>query len=154
MKKYSATTRGFYDTAIHTTMPDDVVEVSDETYVALFAAQQTGSIIQPGANGNPIVSPRPGPTLDDVKQALTIAVFDHMNTVAATKGYDSIYTAVSYADEPSVPKFQTEGRALRAWRSLVWARCYEVMAEVEAGTRPVPTASELIALLPAPPVLA
>jgi hypothetical protein len=37
---------------------------------------------------------------------------------------------------------------MRDWRDAVWLRCYEVLAEVQAGTRPVPTEAELIALLP------
>lgn len=93
----------------------------------------------------------PTPSPEEIRLTLTRAVQAFMNEAAAGLGYDSIYTAVTYADEPAVPKFQAEGQALRAWRSLVWARCYEVMDEVKAGTRPVPTVEELISLLPAAP---
>ena len=80
---------------------------------------------------------------------LTAAVQAHLDTAAQAAGYDNIYTAVTYADEPAVPKFQAEGRAFRAWRSLVWAHCYQVLADVQAGTRAIPTAAQLIAELPA-----
>ena len=63
--------------------------------------------------------------------------------------YDDIKAAVTYAEEPAVPLFQAEGRALRAWRSLVWAHCYQVLADALAGTRAIPTAAQLIAELPA-----
>lgn len=96
-----------------------------------------------------VVDVPPAPTVEQLKRELTLAVQVHMNKTAGTLGYDSIYTAVTYADEPAVPKYQAEGRALRAWRSLVWAKCYEVMAAVEAGSRGIPTAEELIAELPA-----
>ena len=79
---------------------------------------------------------------------LTTHVQAHLDTAAQAAGYDTIYTAVSYAEEPSVPKFQAEGHAFRAWRSLVWAAANAIRADVEAGTRPVPTAAQLIAELP------
>lgn len=88
---------------------------------------------------------------DDAKQitnALRDAVQAHLDATAVGLGYDSIYTAVTYADEPEVPKFQIEGQALRAWRSRVWAACHVVMNAVLAGQREVPTAAELIAELP------
>lgn len=96
----------------------------------------------------PIPPTPPDPTPEEIRQNLTIAVSAHMNATAKTLGYSSIHTAVTYADEPAVPKFQAEGQALRAWRSLVWAQCYAILDEVNAGTRPIPTESELIALLP------
>lgn len=90
--------------------------------------------------------PPPGP--EDVQAALTFAVQRHLDSEAQRLGYDSIFTAASYAEEPAVPKFQAEGQAFRAWRSLVWARCYELLAEVQADARRVPTEEELIAELP------
>lgn len=95
--------------------------------------------------------PEPVKTEQQIQRTLTMAVQTHMNRVAQAVGYDNIYTAVTYANEPAVQKYQIEGLALRAWRSLVWAKCYEVMDEVKAGTRTIPTAEELISLLPAAP---
>jgi len=84
-----------------------------------------------------------------LKPMLTAAVQSHLDATAQAHGYDNIYTACTYADEPAVAQFQAEGQALRAWRSRVWAHCHQVMAEVMAATRPVPTAAELVAELPA-----
>ena len=86
---------------------------------------------------------------EHVKQQLSALVQAHLDAAAQARGYDSIVSAVTYADEPAVPAFQAEGRAFRAWRSLVWARCYQLAAEVQAGTRAVPAPEALIALLPA-----
>lgn len=83
-----------------------------------------------------------------IKAELTTAVQDHMDDAARAAGYDDIKSAVTYADEPAVAKFQAEGQAFRAWRSLCWAACHGVMAQVEDGEREVPTADELIAELP------
>ena len=81
-------------------------------------------------------------------QAVATQVQAHLDAQAVALGYDNIFTAVTYATEPAVPKFQNDGIALRAWRSLVWAKCYEVLAEIDAGTREPLDASQLLALLP------
>lgn len=83
------------------------------------------------------------------KADLTNAVQLMLDQTAQVRGYDGIISAISYADENAVPAFAVEGKAFRAWRSNVWAACLTVLAEVEAGTRAVPTKDELLALLPA-----
>ena len=89
------------------------------------------------------------PSVESTLAALTADVQAHLDATAQAFGYDSIYTAVSYADEPAVPKFQAEGRALRAWRSLVWAAAGAIRDAVEAGARQALSAADLIAELPA-----
>lgn len=54
----------------------------------------------------------------------------------------------------AVPKFQQEGLTLRAWRSLVWAKCYQLLDEVQSGMRGRMTPDQVIAELPPPPILA
>ena len=81
-------------------------------------------------------------------ETMRAAIQAHMDNAAQGYGYDDIKAAVTYADEPAVPKFQAEGRAFRAWRSLVWAHAYGVLDEVQAGHREQPTADELLAELP------
>lgn len=77
-----------------------------------------------------------------------IAVQTELDSKAKAMGYDSIATAVSYADEPSVAKFQQEGQRLRQWRSLVWEYCYTELDKVKAGTRPVPELDAFLTELP------
>lgn len=89
----------------------------------------------------------PPPTVKEMEDA----VQSHLDVTASKAGYDNIYTACTYAEEPAVPKFETEGKALRAWRSLVWAYCHQVLADVEGGRRPAPSIAELISELPAAP---
>lgn len=86
--------------------------------------------------------------LAQIQREKTLLVHQHMDSVAQQYGYDNITTAVTYADEPAVPKFQDEGIAFRAWRSLVWDVGYQIIAEVLQGTREVPTDEEIIAELP------
>lgn len=54
MKKYSKSTRGFYDPAINPDIPSDAVTVSDEDYAALIAAQAEGMEIVPDDDGCPV----------------------------------------------------------------------------------------------------
>ncbi len=89
------------------------------------------------------------PTQEMVIAAYSAAVQSHLDAAARSAGYDNINTAVSYADEPAVAKFQIEGTAFRAWRSLCWAYCYAQLDAVQAQERTQPTISELIAELPA-----
>ena len=67
---------------------------------------------------------------------------------AKEHGFDSIFTAVTYADEPAVASFQLQGKSFRQWRSLVWAECYSIVAEYESGQRQAPTIEELIDMMP------
>ena len=87
-------------------------------------------------------------TPQQLQATLVQSIQSHVDAQAVALGYDNIFTAVSYADEPSVPKFQAEGAALRAWRSQVWAACYAYLADVQTGVRAFPTTAEAIAALP------
>ena len=94
------------------------------------------------------IVPTPADIAHQVQQSLISAVQNHLDAAARSAGYDDIKSAVTYADEPAVPKFQIEGQRFRAWRSLVWAACYAMLDDVLAGTRTVPTVDELLAELP------
>ncbi len=89
-----------------------------------------------------------GPTPDQLRADRVAAVYAHMNAAAQALGYDDIRVAVTYAEEPIIPRFQVEGRALRAWRSIVWAHCYTVLEDVKAGRREIPSSEDLVAGLP------
>lgn len=81
-----------------------------------------------------------------VKQ-MTDAIQNHLDNKAKERGYDNIISACSYAGYPN--DFQAEGAAFGTWRSDVWKYAFQVEADVRAGKRPMPTAEELIAELPA-----
>lgn len=93
--------------------------------------------------------PEPEPTPEQVRRQYVAAVQMHMDNAARAAGYDDIKSAVTYADEPAVPKFQREGQAFRAWRSLCWAYCYDQLDLVMSGQRERPTIEQLVAELPA-----
>lgn len=96
----------------------------------------------------PAPTPPREPSFEERLAALRDRVQAHLDATARACGYDDMKTAVTYAEEPAVPKFQNEGRALRAWRSLVWDACYALLARVQAGEAEEPTPEALADLLP------
>jgi len=142
-KFYSPSTGGFYASEIHRkAMPADVVKISDQQHAALLEAQAQGHAIEADESGAPVARPRVV-TPEQAAASLSIAVQAHIDGAARALGYDNALAAISYADEPSVPKYQAEGVALRAWRSLVWSTAEKLIA----GGK-VDSADDLITQLP------
>jgi hypothetical protein len=59
-------TRGFYDPEIHTTMPEDAIEMPDGLHAELMAGQSEGKVITWGKKGLPYLADRPAPTTDEL----------------------------------------------------------------------------------------
>ena len=93
----------------------------------------------------------PDPTQEEInaqtQARLTSAVQNVLDTEAQKLGYDNCLSVCSYVDT-GVQKFDDESRAFRQWRSEVWAKGYEILDEVIAGTREIPTEEELLSELP------
>lgn len=95
------------------------------------------------ANQKPLPPPPP-PTIDD----FTNAVQKRLDDFARTRNYDGILSLCTYATS-SVPRFALEGQRGVDLRDQTWASCYQIMAEVQNGERPMPTVDELLDMLPA-----
>ncbi len=61
-----------------------------------------------------------------------------LDTFAQTRNYDGILSACTYATS-TVATFQAEGQYCVEARDDTWSTLYTILAEVQAGTRPVPT---------------
>lgn len=73
----------------------------------------------------------------------TAAVQAYMDEIVQQRGYDSIHTACTYANSND-DTFAKESVAC-----LVWRKCYEILAQVEASEREEPQGvEEIIAELP------
>lgn len=145
---YSKSTGGFYSREIHgDNIPADAVEITNEQHQALIDGQPQGKMIQADANGRPVLVDPPPPTPEQIITQYTAGVQQHLDTFARTRSYDGILSAATYATS-QVPKFKAEGQYAVEARDATWAKCYEILAAVEAGSRPMPTLDELLAELP------
>ena len=86
-------------------------------------------------------------TEEQIQAHLTQVVQNYMDKTVQTRGYDNIHTACTYANSTD-ETFRAEGAACVSWRDAVWRKCYDILAEVKAGTREIPTEEELLAELP------
>lgn len=71
----------------------------------------------------------------------------HLDATAQTKRYDNRITCAVRAGYPG--PFQVEGQAFAQWMDQCNALGYQIMADVLAGTRPLPTVEEFLGELPA-----
>lgn len=92
--------------------------------------------------------------IDSVKQAAILqesieqAVQDRLDSFAKTRGYDGIQSAATYATSANA-KFKAEGQCAVDARDATWAKCYEILAAVQAGTRTVTSYADIESDLPA-----
>lgn len=145
---YAKSTNGFYAEAIHgDSIPDDAVEITADEHQALLEGQSQGKLIQADASGHPVLVDPPPPTPEQIIAQYTDGVQQRLDTFARTRNYDGILSAATYATSV-MPKFKAEGQYAVEARDATWAKCYEILAAVEAGSRPMPTLDELLAELP------
>lgn len=116
---------------------------------AEFAAAWRGKVPCPGEAA--IASAAGHASVLVVIESFKVKMQTVLDAAAHAEGFDNIFTAVTYADEPSVPEFQLRGKAFRSWRSRYWAAGEAIMADVLAGSREVPAWDKLLAELPAAP---
>ena len=92
------------------------------------------------------LSARPVPPT--LQERVVAAVQERLDDFAKTRNYDGILSACTYATS-AVTKFQSEGQYCVTARDQSWALLYTLLAEVQAGTRPMPgSVAEVMALLP------
>ncbi|WP_399696620.1 hypothetical protein [Xenophilus sp.] len=130
------------------TLHDDRVVREDGAIIPMDPANTDyAQYLEWVAQGNtPDAPPPPNPeaAVADVVAALQAA----MDAEAQTFGYDDIKTAITYRGDPN-PKFAAEAEAFFVKRSKTWTQAYALLAEVQAGEAPMPTAAEAVAMMPA-----
>jgi hypothetical protein len=82
--------------------------------------------------------PEPPKTPDQVKAEIMTATQQRLDTFAGTRDYNSILSACTYATS-TVPQFKSDGQYCVNARDETWGKLYNMLAEVEAGTRPMPS---------------
>ena len=78
----------------------------------------------------------------DVKSA----VQKLLDTEAQKREYDTIHTAALRAAYPG--PFHDEGVQYASWMDACWVKCYEILKQVKANERPIPTKEEVVAEMP------
>lgn len=125
------------------------ITVADPAY-----AQQQGWVLKPETPNvgigwsyidnewiAPIIKETPQPETEEILKSIVNSAQNRLDEFAKTRGYDGILSLATYATS-TVPKFQAEGQYGVEARDATWAKLYEIMAEVEAGTRPMPAGFE------------
>lgn len=87
-------------------------------------------------------------TPEQTIKLFTAAVQSYMDASAQQRNYDGILSLCTYATS-TVAKFAAEGQAGVDFRDTCWSHCYQVLADVEAGTREQPAMDDFMAELPA-----
>lgn len=72
-----------------------------------------------------------------LQDSIMTATQARLDAFAKTRNYDSHLSLCTYATDPN-PNFRAEGQYGVEIRSITWAKLYEILAEVQAGVRPVP----------------
>lgn len=99
------------------------------------AAEYESLIAEVGATHTP---PTPEPMTPEQLHAMVVqAAQQRLDDFAKTRNYDGILSACTYATS-TMPKFATEGQYAVQARDATWAALYALLADVQAGMRPVP----------------
>ena len=113
----------------------------------------------PDENGNMQLIVReliiPEPTPEEMQKQYTRLIQSILDETAYAYGYTGIDEGIPGAcnsvctyENTGVQKFDDEGRAFKIWRSAVWAKGYEILADVQSGKMEIPSEVELIEMLP------
>jgi hypothetical protein len=76
--------------------------------------------------------------LQNLKDQIASETQRHLDDFARTRNYDGMLSLCTYATSTN-PKFAAEGQYGVEARDATWAALYGMLAEVEAGTRPIPS---------------
>jgi hypothetical protein len=125
---------------------DPCVEITWEQYQEFIQAQ--GKVIAWHEDGMPYLKDPDPPTVEEIARHFSDAVQQRLDDFVKARNYDSILSACTYATDVN-PQFKAEGKYALRLRSETWAKCYEIMGEVLAGQREIPTLEEFLAELPA-----
>lgn len=88
--------------------------------------------------------------VEQIKQQIVYETQQRLDQFAQTRNYDGILSACTYATS-AIAKFQQEGQYCVNLRDQTWAALYELLAEVEQGTKPMPESfQDVEPLLPQP----
>ena len=86
----------------------------------------------------PAPEPPPPPTQEQIIAAFSAQIQGRLDAFARGRNYDGILSACTYATS-TMAKFKAEGQACVNLRDATWSAAYNILAQVQAGTRPMPS---------------
>lgn len=86
----------------------------------------------------PVISP----TQDELIAQFTADIQARLDDFARSRNYDNCLSCCTYAGSV-VEKFATEAQYMIARRDAHWQAAYQILADVNAGTRAIPTEDDL-----------
>jgi hypothetical protein len=108
-------------------------EYTDDDGVTYTVAEQEAAAIAADTSAK----------LEALQRTIVERTQARLDAFALTRNYSSILSATTYVDS-AITKFAIEGAYAKQTRDSTWATLYEILAEVQAGTRPVPNSYEEI----------
>lgn len=75
------------------------------------------------------------------------AVQEYIDKCVQKKGYDNVYTCLSYKDDPD-PIFRQEAYQVLCWRSVVWRTAQNILNDWTAGKIEKPTIEDVLKQFP------
>lgn len=87
----------------------------------------------------PVYPPVPSPAeqQEALRKEVVAATQYRLDQFAATRNYDSILSASTYSAS-TVESFRAEGLYAVSARDATWAKLYQIMADVQSGSRLLP----------------
>lgn len=144
---YSATTKGFYDRAIHgDNIPQDSIEISPEEHAALLSGQASGKRIEPDLSGRPVLRDKLPLTEAQLVAHYEAALDAHLDAVAQSYRYADRTRLALRAAYPN--QHQALATAFGTWMDTCNDIAKQRYHAVKAGTSSLPTLEDFIAMLP------
>lgn len=96
--------------------------------------------------GGGVVSQPPSATQQEQRDAISAAIQKMLDDKAISLRYKNIDSVAKYIGYPNA--FQAEAIKLASWAALCWEIAGSVEAQVNAGTLPIPTVEQALAMMP------
>jgi hypothetical protein len=142
--RYTSEGRDSIDLGTHSpTLGESVDNIAAQySPVNFWLNQEAERVVVPvGTIGSFVPQILPPPTPEQILTQFVDAIQNRLDTFAQTRNYDGILSAASYATS-GFASFATEGQYALMARDSTWAAAYQILAEVQAETRSMPSSPE------------
>jgi hypothetical protein len=129
--------------------PDGLIAIAEEPDRGQYIAHWDNTLGPQPTVAQCLAAPAPQPSTTQKAAAIGAQIEALFDVRAVQMGYRDFDRCALYANDPTVPKWQAEGLALRTCHSLTWQKLYQIQADVLCGLRAEPTLEQILSELPA-----